>query len=74
MEKRLTTDLQHDTMSTVNGGSDRTAQVIQSDMNLRKTGKIIDCRIVCNIFRVCNNIIYLALKKHISTSHVLNLI
>ena len=48
-EEPLIRDLQHGARSTVKGGSDRTAQVMQSDVNLHNAGRIVDCRIVCNI-------------------------
>ena len=47
---RIIRDLQHDARSTVKHGSYRTAQVMQSDMNSHMVGKIVGCRIVCNIF------------------------
>lgn len=46
MEKQLIRDLQHDARSTVKSGSNRAAQLIQSDVNLHKTDKIVGCKIV----------------------------
>lgn len=39
MEKKLTEDQQHDTKKTVKRGFHKTAQVIQLDVNLRKTSR-----------------------------------
>lgn len=50
MEKRLIRDLQQGISSTVKRGSDRAVQVIQLDVNPHKPGRIVRCRIVCNIF------------------------
>ncbi|WZZ17804.1 hypothetical protein YC2023_110893 [Brassica napus] len=48
-KKMLTRDLQHGTRNTVKRGSDRVAQVIQSGVNPRTTGRIVGCRIVLSL-------------------------
>ena len=45
----LTRDLQHGTKNTFKRGSDRAAHVMQLDVNPNKVGRIVGCRIVCNI-------------------------
>ena len=55
-EKILTRNLQHDTKSTVKRESDKTAQVMQSNVNFHTAGKIVECRIVCNISYNYNSI------------------
>ena len=56
-KKMLTRDLKHGARNTVKRGSHRTAQVMQSDVNPRTTGRIVGCIIVCNISHSCNSII-----------------
>ena len=51
MEKRLTKDLQQGAMNTVKHGSGSTAQMMQLCANPHKTGRIVGCRIVYNIFQ-----------------------
>ena len=65
-EKKLTRDLQHGARNTVKRGSDRAAHVMQSYVNSHTAGRIVGCRIVCNIFHSCNSIIIELLKKNIT--------
>ena len=51
IEKHRTRELQYSAKSIVKDGSDMTAQMMQSDMNLYKTYRIVGCKIVCNIFQ-----------------------
>ena len=44
-EKNLTKYLQHDARNTVKGESDRTIQVMQSDVNPHMAERIVDGRI-----------------------------
>ena len=62
-EKRRTRDLQHSARSTVEHGSHRAVQVMQSDVNLHTAGKIVGCKIVCTISHSCNSIIIHSQKK-----------
>lgn len=56
-EKKLTRDLQYGARNIGKHGSHMAAQMIQSVVNSHTADRIVDCKIVCNIFRNCNSII-----------------